>query len=442
MAKTADSLLGLAAVSLVAFYGCLLAPAWPVLGLGVVGGAVVLHARVPNWLPGGWNYLPFLAALVVATVVRPRPRTLLASYFTVVFLCVFIAGRNVPVVETALARSAGDDWLTYESQARAILDTRSLRGEEDVFYNAPLYRYVRFGQRLLLGDGDLLMFAAGLATLYFAAVWMAARLAAGRQATARGRCGVALVGGRVLTLLAAPAPVDFVLAPLSEPATWVALLFGFPLLFAARTPWAWPVGAGLIGLAAGIRPNQVPGLAVLVVVFLLPAPRRWRRPAVAAALAFLFVASLPLAHNLYYGRRPVPFTTSGTDKATLTLPPGQLVTIGHNANARARAVAQIRQTLYLEPLPDPGLRLAMHGLQAAWLLTAVGVIGAWRRIDRPARLLVLCPVAFLGVHLFYTPLYYYPRHLVAGYLAMGLVAAYLAGGRGRRRALGSSSPMG
>jgi hypothetical protein len=44
------------------------------------------------------------------------------------------------------------------------------------------------------------------------------------------------------------------------------------------------------------------------------------------------------------------------------------------------------------------------------------------------------PGAFLGIHLFYTPLFYFPRHIVAGYLSMGLVAAYVASGRGRREA--------
>jgi hypothetical protein len=107
--------------------------------------------------------------------------------------------------------------------------------------------------------------------------------------------------------------------------------------------------------------------------------------------------------------------------------------------ARAELAAHILQVLYLEPLPDLDLRLAMHGLQVAWLLAAAAVIATWRRVDWLTRLLVFWPVALLGVHLFYTPLYYYPRHLVAGYLAMGLVAAYVASGRGRQGAPGRTT---
>ena len=129
-----------------------------------------------------------------------------------VSLSVLIARRSVSALGTVLTRSAGDDWLTYESHARTILDTWSLHGGEDVFYNMPLYRYVRFSERLLLGDGDLLVFAAGLTTLYFGAVWMVARVAAGRQATIRGRWSVALAGSLVLMLTASTAIVNFVLA--------------------------------------------------------------------------------------------------------------------------------------------------------------------------------------------------------------------------------------
>ena len=192
-------------------------------------------------------------------------------------------------------------------------------------------------------------------------------------------------------LTASTAIVSFVLAPLSEASTWAALLFGFPLLFAARTPRAWPVGTALAGLAAGIRPNQAPGLAVLVAVFLMTVPRRRWRSALAASTVFLAVAALPLAHNLYYGGRFVLFATAGAHPASLTLPPGQLLALGHDAAVRSQAVAKVRQLLYLEPLPDPALRLAMHGLQAAWLLAVAGTIASWRRVDGLTWLLLLGP---------------------------------------------------
>jgi hypothetical protein len=437
IAATGDGLLGLVLLTVLVFYARLLAPSWWLLGLAGGGVIILRSATAPGWLPRGWLYLPFVASLTAAAVARPRPRILLASYVAVVALSIAVALRSVRSVGTVLYRSAGDDYLTYESRARAILETWSLRGGEDVFYNVPLFRYVRFTQRLLLGDGDLLVFAAGLTALYFATVWMASRLRA-RRTGALGVAGIMLAALQILTLITSPYLVSPVLAPLSEPATWIALLGMFPLLFAARTPRAWPVGAALCGLATGIRPNQAPALAFLVVVFLSAALKRRRRTAIAAAGLFLATAALPLAHNLYYGGRFVLFTTTGKVPDTLVLPPGRLLYLSHDAAVGATLQAQLRGLLGILPSSDLALPIAMHGAQAAWLLAATIVAARWHRLDRSTRLLLLWPALFLGVHLFYDVSNYYPRHVVAGYLAMGLVAAYVASGRGERGAPASA----
>ena len=138
----------------------------------------------------------------------------------------------------------------------------------------------------------------------------------------------------------------------------------------------------------------------------------------------------PLAHNLYYGGRLVPFTTSGSDSRNLTLPPSKLLAIGHDPAVRARAREQLRALLAFEPLGTAVVPFALHGLQVVWLVAPA----QWRRVDSTTRLLLLWPAVFLGVHVFYQTTTYYPRHLVAGYLAMGLVGAYVASGRGRRAA--------
>jgi hypothetical protein len=103
-------------------------------------------------------------------------------------------------------------WAVVSRQGVRVASERD-RG----LYNVPLYRYVRFGQRLLLGDGDLAVFVAGLTALLFGTVWMVARLAAGRQTTTRGRWGVTLAGALVLLLLTSTPLVALVLAPCPSP---------------------------------------------------------------------------------------------------------------------------------------------------------------------------------------------------------------------------------
>jgi hypothetical protein len=73
----------------------------------------------------------------------------------------------------------------------------------------------------------------------------------------------------------------------------------------------------------------------------------------------------------------------------------------------------------------------MHGLQTAWILAALLVARRGRGSRVSAALLLLVPAFYLGVHLVYTATIYYPRHLISGYLAMGVVALFAARSIGR-----------
>ena len=127
--------------------------------------------------------------------------------------------------------------------------------------------------------------------------------------------------------------------PLSEPATWIALVFAFPLLLASDSARAWGVGAALAGLSIATRPNQAPGTILLLGAFLATAlPLRPRAALVAAGLS-LAAALLPLAHNLYYGGRWVLFTTTAAVPATLALPPARWPA---SSTTRGRALAWTR----------------------------------------------------------------------------------------------------
>ena len=426
VAAMGDSLIGLALVMLAGFHARLLTPAgWFValggaLGAGALAGGVGVVSREQL-------DLMLLAVIAVILIGWPRGRILLASYFAVVAMSIVEAGRRIDTLGTVLYRSAGDDWLTYESHARTMLETWSLRGGEDVFYNMPLYRYLRFAQRVLLGDGDLLLFAAGLAALYFAVVWMGARLRTPRT-TIRGVGGMAITSSLIVALVTSTEVTEAVLRPLSETPTWTALLLLFPMLFAARTTRAWRGGSALAGLTAGIRPNQAPAIGFLAATFLAATPSLHRRTALAAMGVFLAISALPLAHNLFYGGRLVPFTTSSNISGNLMFPPSQLLAIGHDPAVREKVRIQLRALLAFQPLNTGALPFALHGLQAVWLVAAAH----WRRVDLTTRLLLLWPVVFLAVHVFYQATTYYPRLIVAGYLAMGLVGAYVASGRGWR----------
>jgi hypothetical protein len=63
-------------------------------------------------------------------------------------------------------------------------------------------------------------------------------------------------------------------------------------------------------------------------------------------------------------------------------------------------------------------------LLALWLAVLVKALLAVRRrsLSRTGWLLLLLPVAYLAPHLIYNVDVYYPRHILIGYLAMGVSA--------------------
>jgi len=416
---------------LAGFYACLLTPTGWLVALGGALGAGTLAGGVGAVSRGQLDLMLLLAVMAVVLIGWPRGRILLAGYFVVVAVSIFTAGRRVDTVGTVLYRSAGDDWLTYESHARAILETWSLRGGEDVFYYQPLFRYVRFGQRLLLGDGDLLVFAAGFGALLFGVLWSVARLTPRRRlSAARTACTLGL-GLLLLMLVSSNSVTRDILAPLSEPVTWTALLFLFPLLVTGRSGRAWWTGATLAGLSIATRPNQAPGTLLLVLVcFANLAPRRPRATLVAASL-FLTAALLPLAHNLYYGGEWILFTNARSINVALARPAGLL---GRAPGGRivTLAWADIRLLLLLGPLPGLATRLPAYGLLLAWLVAAGATVRAWPRAPWPAVTLMALPALYLSVYLVFEVRDYFPRHLIIAYLAMGLAGIYVVSGRGWR----------
>lgn len=446
LAGIADSLATLLVGWLCLFLLRLVLPAWPVVLVGT-GVAVLGASGLGPWLVGPGRLHVALGALLAALLVSNRPRTRLAVFFAVVPLSVIMASGVAPGPGTVVYRSAGGDWLTYESHARTILESGSLRAGEDVFYSQPLFRYVRFAERFVLGDGELLLFAASLAALLFGAVWSVARLAGGRRLSPARATWTLAVGLLLLALVSSSTVTMQVFAPLSEHVTWIALLLLFPLLFAGRSATAWSAGAMLAGVAVATRPNQAPGLLLILAVFVATALPRRRGAALLALGLFLGVAALPLAHNLYFGGRWVLFTTTAAVPATLALPPSRLLTVLHDHEARALAWTQVRYLLVLVKTGDSALSLATHGLQLAWLLAVLRGAAAWPRTSASTMALLLVPGAYLAVHLVYNAGNYFPRHVVAAYVAMALVAIHAAGRRARatiaapgEAAMPSSSP--
>ena len=345
--------------------------------------------------------------------------------------------RSLPRFAMVTYRSAGDDWLTYESFARSILETWSLEGGEPLFFYQPLFRYIRFAQHFLLGDGDAFFAILDLACLNWAVFWLAGRLWPRRGLPWPGTALFAAPGLLLLALVNSATVVSFLQAGLSEVHTWMFLPLALPLLLVSRSTRAWLGGTALLGLSFLARTDQAPGVLALFLVFgwrALRARPRALRAVAGTGLLLAAMALLPSAHNLYYGRRLVSLPTSGQVQDNLVLRPARLPTLLRDAEARARAGDRVRGMFYLIPSREGLLHVALRGLQVAWALAPVALLVRARRAAATAWALWLVPFCYLGIYLFYELRVYYPRHVLIGYVAMGAAAMYAARAAGGRPA--------
>jgi hypothetical protein len=400
----------------IAIVGCTFAAAW----LGV---------RAFGW-PAQAGATLVACSLVAAVLRRNRSTTLLLAYIVLLLAGTWAAFGRYPSLGAVVFRNRGEDWLTYESMARTILETWSLQGGEPVFYIQPLFRYLRFAERLLLGDGDPLIDLFGWTALTWSILWATSTISPGRAA-GRLRTGLfATASALTLALAGSALVVEMIRLSLSEHATWILTAAAFALLGSRSRP-RWVAGGAFLGAAVITRPNQAPALAAIAAAFLVPALWRRARPAMLAAAAFFGICLLPLAHNLYYGGQPVIFTTTADSPQTLGMPVGRLARSATDATARAELTRAVRGLMFLPPwrssFGKDEVRFVLYALLAVW---AAGLCLAVRRsVPARVRVLAVVPALYLGVHVFYAVGNYYPRHILAAYFAMGLVTMTIAAQR-------------
>ncbi len=261
-----DTLAVAAAVALALFYfhvigGGTGARRWRLLAVTAVAAGVV-YSPAGAWLVMSSDFAITLALLVPLALVLTRtrqPADLITAWWgTALLILVHEAARSVSL-DAVLLRSGGSDYLTYESFARSILNTWSLQGGEDVFYYQPFFRYVRFVEHVVFGDGDVLVTTFARTLLVMAVLYMAWTF---RTTDAIGHGVAAAAGTLALALVNSSVVVALIRSGISEYPTWIAFPLCFSLWF--RPPGGrTTLGAFLLGLSVITRINQAPGLLYL-----------------------------------------------------------------------------------------------------------------------------------------------------------------------------------
>ena len=359
-----------------------------------------------------------LAAILAAHLIG-RPFRGISIYFIVAaagfaVLRVWSSGAG-----QVLLRSAGNDALSYESQAYSILATGSLRGGESVFAYIPAYRYIKFLEHALFGDGNMLYAAAQLA-LYFGGVFVLFRGTDIRPFPKMRKIllaglgfGLILLGGYYVSLI--------IREGISEYDTWILMLWALPGMYAAAAPGAILAGAAALSIAYTIRPNQITGILWIFLLTAIGSWKKYRRTILPACVLALGIALLPLLHNLYFGGEWVPAATSGGMAVNLVLLPATWLAFLQGDAAAAAAVREQMGMLFL--ITDaPRSMWPTLALMAVFGLCWIGVAGYSIIRRKWLDLLWLAtPVCFLAIHLLYNISTYYPRHIVIGYLCMAVI---------------------
>jgi hypothetical protein len=431
----ADIALGLFGLSLAWLWVGMLLTLWPFV-IGTAAAALAIAAA-----NGGAIVAGVVSVLIVALAWRRPPHGLSFGLLALAGLAVVQSAHSFPSLDAVLYRGGGSDWLTHESFARDVFTTHSLRGGEDVFYYQPGYRYLLVAMRLLLGEGDMLISSLAQALTNFGILFLVWRLAQRTPLRSwRGALMVVTVG-LTLALLNSATVVSLLRVGASEWPTWAAIPAAVALLLCGHGRREALGGSVLLGIAFLMRPNQGPALALLLVLSLgrliLP---HWKTALACISIVTLLVL-LPAVHNVVYGHNLVFLPTGANVPQNLFLRPSELEKVFYDRPTRELIVDQAARMFYFKPaerfvtaLPYVGsLARLFHGLQLVWAAAIVYAIGNRRRLNLEAKGLLLAPALLLLPFLFYNPLTYYPRHIVAGHLAMAVSAMFVFSGYAHER---------
>ncbi len=318
-----------------------------------------------------------------------------------------------------LLRSAGNDPLQYESQAYSILVTGSLRGGESVFYFQPMYRYVRFFEHVVFGDGNTFSFVAALAMFFGGVVFLFQKT----------RQYVFPLWQRVLLLLVMASIVFLggtyvsttIQEGLSEYPTWIIFVLALPALFLGEPDVGLILAFMAMAFSLTMRVNQLPAILWLLALSAVWKWRKGKKVVVTAIAGAVCVGLLPLVHNVVYGHVPVLFTQGSTSSLLIAVPPQTWLDFLRGSPVAATAVRDQLDALFLSvwvPLRQRPVIYAMSVLLVCWLVVWVDAV--FRRLWRDGFLLIV-PLIFLAPHLMFNVTGYYPKYIFIAYLSMGCI---------------------
>lgn len=416
---------------------------------------VVFHKQMIAWVAvflAGWGTLvapelpgltrPRMMILLLCAVFaylllrKNSKHRLLMAFYCFAGLGVFRILMDANGLGAVVVRFGGSDFLTYQSFARVILESGSLRAGETIFYYQPAFRYIAYLLHVLLGDGDVLVSAISVSMLTWGIFFLPHNLL--RRSASLVRRGLML--GVIFVILvmvnSSQVVLDLIMHGASEYPTWIILPIVLGFCLSDKPAAHWAAISSLIGLGIILRTDQMLAFGLIFLVFLLRTWRDNRKIWLPSILVLVGFFLLPAVHNYVYGQVIALLPSSKDISANVAIPPLEaLRTLGASAT-RSLLLVQLKD---LAGFVDRytvtiGLALPLHLLQVMWVFACGYTLVRWRSIGWAVKLLLfVLPLSFLLVYVFYFSWLDFPRHVLAGYLAMGFGIMALIGEIKRRK---------
>ncbi len=309
----------------------------------LLGIGLLIHGIFFDWTPGwGTDGVEgsaefYTSALVMAIALLYAIRYKPNSFASVGFLgAIYVSLNRItsinpgmrndhfqPLTDSSLAtslasvffRPTATDWIIHAANTRSSLFRGFLFGNESVFYLQPGYRYLAPMFHYLFGDGDVRL-SLVVMFLTILSLFLLIDIAIKSASSKTSKILLAFLTIGVLQYASSWVTAYFMLVQTTEIPTWPFFLFGSYFVLRFRNS-----GTGIVipsiffGLAVCTRPNQIIGHTFFLLAISLfvgiGIEKRLRIKYLITRFALMgAVSSLPLIHNLYYGKTFVVFSTS------------------------------------------------------------------------------------------------------------------------------------
>jgi len=329
-------------------------------------------------------------------------------------------------ISTVFYRDPGSDELTYESYATDMLKKGTvkdfLRGEEDVFYYQPGFRYLLALMHVLFGDGNrgIIFFwqILFLISLFFIFDFLSRKI----DSTPF------LIFLMLFLLVFVKAINKNIAYGASEPPSWFFLIFAIYFLFGVVSYRRYFLGIVLLAFSSLIRVNYLPGCIFIIVAFYLYLFSFKKEEGLlkknlvfigVSSFLFISIYSLIPLHNYHYGNKFILTTIASLHHETLIFAPSKLLNIFNDISVVTFLLKKLK-FIFLRP---PFLYYSLFYI--FWLVSFVHNL---RQFIKNKELQYFVNILLLIVPLiFFLPNIFYiagNRHIVAGHLMLYLFTTY------------------